>query len=280
MTDHRHRTPRWLARKLGEAAVRIIRTGGYETSSGRWVDISDEIASATAGTESYPPERPVRFDAEPRGTFRTSSVIEVRNETTLSAARRLLADGHDAAVLNFASATSPGGGFLHGARAQEEYLARSSGLYACLEGNPMYPFHRERGDHLYTNYVIYSPRVPVFRDDAGALLEEPFTIGIITSPAVNAAHLPEELFDEIEGAMRERIRKVLAVGLLHGHDAIVLGAWGCGAFGNDGHQIARLFREHIEGEFRDAYRRIVFAVVDWSGDKRYIGPFREAFGGE
>jgi len=92
-------------------------------------------------------------------------------------------------VLNFASATHPGGGFLSGARAQEEYLARSSGLYACIRDNPMYAFHRSRSDPHYTNYAVYSPEVPVFRSDDGSLLDEPYTVGIITSPAVNAGRM-------------------------------------------------------------------------------------------
>ena len=56
-----------------------------------------------------------------------------------------------------ASAKHPGGGFLGGARAQEESLARSSGLYACINGNPMYDHHKAHGDAMYTDYAIYSP---------------------------------------------------------------------------------------------------------------------------
>jgi uncharacterized protein (TIGR02452 family) len=85
-------------------------------------------------------------------------------------------------ALNFASATSPGGGFLSGARAQEECLARCSGLYACLADNPMYGFHRARRDALYSDYAVYSPDVPVFRseDPAGTLLDEPWLCSFIT----------------------------------------------------------------------------------------------------
>lgn len=284
------------ALELGAEAVEIIRAGGYEAPSGRWVDLSGKIQRAVMGTESYPPDRPARWDPAFRGGtaaglprvegFRPAggffgepgSPAAVENETTLSAGRRLLAEGLNPVALNFASAVEPGGGFLRGARAQEEYLARSSALYACLEGNPMYPFHREAWDPLYTDYVIYSPEVPFFRDDRGELLEAPCTLGILTSPAVNAHDLPEEREDEIEDAMRGRIRKVLAVGLKHGHDAIVLGAWGCGAFGNDARTMAGLFREQICGDFRGAYRRIVFAIADWSREERFIGPFRKVLG--
>src|SRR5207253_843688 len=100
-------------------------------------------------------------------------------ETTLASARRLVAAGQRPAALNFASAKHPGGGFLNGALAQEESLARSSALYACLVGNPMYTFHQAQSDALYTDYAIYSPDVPVFRGDDGALLPEPYLCSFI-----------------------------------------------------------------------------------------------------
>ena len=125
----------------------------------------------------------------------------------------------------------------------------------------MYAFHRSRRDPLYTNYAIYSPEVPVFRSDDGSLLDEPYTVGIITSPAVNARQMAPERKGEIGPAMWLRILKVLSIGVKHGHDSIVLGAWGCGAFGNDGHEIAALFRKALEQNFKGAYRQVIFAIV-------------------
>jgi uncharacterized protein (TIGR02452 family) len=199
------------------------------------------------------------------------------NDTTLASARTLLAEKLNPVALNFASATDPGGGFLSGARAQEEYLTRSSGLYACLRGNPMYEFHRKQDNPLYSSYAVYSPNVPVFRDDDGSLLNEPYTVGIITSAAVYASRVDARMKTEIGPAMWDRILKVLYIGLHHGHDAIVLGAWGCGAFGNDGHAIALLFHKALTVNFKGAYKKVVFAIVDWSSEHTFIGPFHEAF---
>ena len=78
------------------------------------------------------------------------------------------------AALNFASATHAGGGCLSGARAQEESITRSSGLFSALEGRNMYAYHCSRRNAMYTDYVIYSPDVPVFRTDSGELLEQPW----------------------------------------------------------------------------------------------------------
>ena len=85
---------------------------------------------------------------------------------------------------------------------------------------------------------------------------------------------------EILSAMRERIRKVLLVAAVQGHEVLVLGAWGCGAFGNDSREIAGLFAEALSGPFGGVFARIVFAITDWSAEKRFIGPFRDVLGGQ
>ncbi len=105
----------------------------------------------------------------------------------------------------------------------------------------------------------------------------PYMVGIITFPAVNANKLEFRRKNEIGPAMWMRILKVLSIGVKHAHDSIVLGAWGCGAFGNDGHEIAQLFCRALEQNFKGGYRQVVFAILDWSRDRRFIGPFQEAF---
>jgi uncharacterized protein (TIGR02452 family) len=261
------------AAQFGREAVVIGECGHYRAPSGLTIDIKALLRSAVKETVSYPPNAPV-FGAN-AGQY--DRIVEVVNETTLSAGKRLMEFGCHPVLLNFASATNPGGGFLNGARAQEEYLARSSCLYACIRSNAMYPFHRANYDPLYTDYVIYSPGVPVIRDDSGTLLEVPYTISMITCAAVNASQLPAARHQEIGPAMRRRICKVLSVGIAHKHDGIVLGAWGCGAFGNDGQEIAGLFHDALSSRFKGMYRRVIFAIVDWSPDRRFIGPFEEQF---
>ncbi len=265
--------PRDLAAHYGLEAVRICEAGQYTSASGRVVNIAEALKRAMDGTRSYPPDRPL-VESKPG---QHATVTRVENETTLAAARDLIARGFRPAVLNFASATHPGGGFLNGARAQEEYLARSSGLYACIKGNAMYAFHRARHDALYTHYAIYSPDVPVWRADDGRLLDEIYTVGVITCPAANVNALAPERRHEVGPAMWQRILKVLAIGIEHGHDAIVLGAWGCGAFGNDSNEIAALFQRALAENFKGAYRAVTFAILDWSPEQRFIVPFRSAF---
>ena len=182
-------------------------------------------------------------------------------------------------MLNFASAVNPGGRFLGGAIAQEEYLARSSGLYACLREQPFYARHHAQADPLYTDAAIYSPAVPVIRDDDGeALIAAPYRCAMLTCAAPHADGVIERdrtRRPEIEAALTRRIARVFAIGQMHGHDSLVLGAWGCGAFGNDGAQVARLFAERIAAS-GGAFARIDFAILDGSKTQRFITPFEAA----
>ena len=116
--------------------------------------------------------------------------------------------------LNFASAKNPGGGFLGGSQAQEEALARASGLYPCLSANfGYYQFNRSKGGAIYSHHLIYSPAVPVFRDDEDNFLDAYFPASIITAPAVNVGALPKNKRDNkkmIREIMLERTENVLA----------------------------------------------------------------------
>ena len=196
---------------------------------------------------------------------------------------RLVADGTDVLALNFASAKNPGGGFLGGASAQEESLARASGLYATLEPRTgYYDANRRCGTALYTDHMILSPGVPVFRDDADRLLEEPYRVSFVTCPAPNAgavrANEPGRA-GEILPTLRRRARGILGVAAAEGFDAPVLGAWGCGVFQNDPAEVAGVFADLLAGEFKGAFARVAFAVLDGSRDAATLAAFEGALGG-
>jgi uncharacterized protein (TIGR02452 family) len=272
----RMRLDREYATQLGYETVAIVEAGGYRTPSGRTVTLRDAVVRAKAGTVTYPPEREIPPSVLPP---RQTQVV-VTNETTLEAARRLVAAGHRPVALNYASAHYPGGGFLSGARAQEESLARSSALYACLKDNPMYAWHQAHRDPFYTDYAIYSPDVPVIREDGGALLEEPYLCAFITCPAVNATDALDRdptCGPAIRDAMASRVARVLAIAAAHGHADVILGAWGCGAFGNDPRAIAALFHAALSGPYRDVFALVVFAIPEWSSGRGNAGPFKQVF---
>jgi uncharacterized protein (TIGR02452 family) len=261
---------------VAEETLAILRVGQYTSPSGRVVNLGKHLRQAKDGTRSYPPDDRVSGPACRARRTR----VEVVNTTTLEAARDLAGRGHRVAALNFASAKNPGGGFLKGARAQEESLARASGLYAMLLGDPMYDHHRAHADPMYTSWVIYSPDVPVFRSDEGRLLDEPWFCSFLTSPAVNVGALRHRgrRGDEVRRVMQERVERVLGVAAKHGHEVLVLGAWGCGVFQNDPQEIAELFQGALAGPFRGAFANVTFAVLDSSAQERFIGPFEQVFG--
>lgn len=260
----------------------VIARGVYTTPSGREVAVAKEIAHAVRQTRLY---RPAELDALPRPPAATARAvtIEVTAETTAEAGRRL-AHGErvpNVVALNFASAKNPGGGFLGGAKAQEEDLARCSALYACLrEQRGYYDANRQFPSLLYTDHIIYSPDVPFFRDDQLRFLEEPFLLSIITAPAPNAGEVLSRdptLGAQIRAALDARARKVVAVAAHHQHRCVVLGAWGCGVFRNDPAEVADAFARALADEsVRGPIERVVFAVRDPGG--RNLRAFERQFG--
>jgi uncharacterized protein (TIGR02452 family) len=263
---------RTRAAQIAQETVAALKAGRYTNPAGTTVHLRHLLDAAVAGTVSYPPDAPLP-NVVPTGN---PTAYEVRNESTLDAARRLAAEGFRPVALNFASARHPGGGFLGGARAQEESLCRASGLYACIADDEMYRFHAGMPGGMYTNYAIYSPGVPVFRTEEGELLDEPYPCGFVTSPAVNAGAIGHDERKRVRPEMRDRAEKVLALMAGHGHDAAVLGAWGCGVFKNDPDLIADLFREALVTRFAGVFEKVVFAVM--TRDPDMIRPFEERFG--
>ncbi|HEX8283471.1 MAG TPA: TIGR02452 family protein [Pyrinomonadaceae bacterium] len=265
--------------------LEILERGEYQSPSGRVVRIADGLASALEGTRLYRPEDfPDKVTGCEGGRGAPECRVEVTPETSLRAARRLAVEATrpDVLCLNFASAKNPGGGFLSGSQAQEESLARSSALYACLTSRrEMYEFNRGAGTSLYSDHMIYSPRVPVFRDDDGGLLEEPYAVSFITAPAVNAGAVKRnepEKAGSLLPTMRRRLSRVLWVAARHRHPALVLGAWGCGVFQNDPASVAGLFAEALGpgGPFHGCFRQVVYAVYDRSPSQEVISAFRGA----
>lgn len=269
--------------ELAQATLTILESGTYTLPGARTVSIRDTLEAACAKTVLYRPaehEAILEQLAERPGTGSTS--LHVSNRTTLEAARALSGTYTHIVCLNFASAKNPGGGFLSGSQAQEESLARSSGLYATLQTQPeFYAFHRQRSNSLYSDHMIFSPQVPVFRDDQGNLLDAPWLTSFITAAAVNAGAVRQNQpaqITEIEPTMRRRARFVLGVAALHGCDALILGAWGCGVFKNDPAMVAAIFAGVLdEPLFRHRFAHTEFAVYDPSPQQSTLAAFEQAF---
>lgn len=254
----------------------IFERGTYRAPSGREVSVRDAVVRAVAGTVLYRPGEPAQSPAQPARALR----VEVTDESTGQAARRLVQAERVPRVvaLNFASARQPGGGFLTGAKAQEEDLARCSALYPCLlTQRAFYDANRAHGSHLYTDHVIHSPDVPFFRDERYGLIETPFAVSIITAPAPNAGeYLRREPGGtaHVRAALERRAAQVLAVARAEGHACVLLGAWGCGVFRNDPAEVADVFGNALT-EAGGAFERVVFAVYDRRPGQTTLRAFTE-----
>ena len=187
----------------------------------------------------------------------------------------------NALVINFASAINPGGGFLAGASAQEESLCRASTLYASIsseEAKEMYEYNRRNRNPLYSDYMLLSPNVYVFRNATGDFLINPVKVAVLSAAAVNkrgpAINIPPE---QIDKAMIQRIQYMLSVAATENYKNIVLGAWCCGAFGNDARAVAGYFKKVIfEDNFLDVFDEIVFAILE-SKDGHKMDIFCDVF---
>lgn len=244
---------------VAKDTLEVLKAKGYNSPDGNYVDISAKLDAAIAGTVLYKELIPYKSISP------IVPVVEVSHETTASAAVRLGAMKKTHVVaLNFASARNPGGGFLAGAIAQEEDLCRCSGLYPCIKNKPI--FYNENilcDNTFYTDNVIYSPKVPFIRNENLKFLEEPFELSIITAPAPNVramGNLSEEQEEELKDIIRHRAIKILQVAETHGHKNIILGAWGCGAFGNSPEMVAKAFMDALKEV--PAFEHVCFAVYD------------------
>ena len=272
---------------LAAETIQILADGHYTSPSGATVDLTAAIAACVAASFEKSPDALTQLAtavlAAPPACAHTT--CSVHNESTLTGAAALtrLSGQHPIGVLNFASARRPGGGFRNGAAAQEESLARSSALVAALARFPeFYAVHRRANDPRYSDRMIYAPGCPVFRDDAGKLLDTPYAVDFITSAAPNAGALARprtRKSGELRALFRQRAQKVLALACAQGCTALVLGAWGCGVFRNDPELVAEIFAEALlaGGPFYGRFVHVRFSVLDDASAPRNLPAFAARF---
>lgn len=201
----------------------------------------------------------------------TETEIEIENTDTVTATLRECAAGYRVLVLNMANAEQPGGGFLRGAKAQEEDLFRCSNLSQTLTQD-LYP--------MLSTDIIYSPKVHILRDAKYNNIEEPPEVGFVSiaahqNPYVNPhGMLPNSIYD----ITKCKIHMMFHLALIQKYDCLVLGALGCGAFNNPPHEIAKMFCEicSIYAQQGNLPRRIIFAVMSNAGNDN-CQIFQQAF---
>lgn len=257
----------------------ILERGWYQGPAGR-VEIGEAHRASVAGSRFFPPEETPPLP--PRAEGRTTR-LSLRNQSAVQAVLGLAGE-EGLAVLNFASAKNPGGGFLNGAMAQEESLAASGGLYPTLLPHTEY-YRRNRacGTMRYTDCAIYSPGVVFFRDGDFRLAERPVTASVLTLPAVNLGQVLQKGEDPAQArtAMKARMGRALRLFGAMGDRTLVLGAYGCGVFRWPPQEVARWWKELLaEPELAGRFAHIRFAVLDTSRSGSCYRAFLEEFGEE
>lgn len=204
-----------------------------------------------------------------------STQIKVINSDSIDAALALgrsspVVKSRHPCVLNMANANSPGGGWMHGALAQEEALCYRTSLSRTLKRH-YYPLPDKGG--------IYSPFVLVIRENLKAghgLLDltGPAKLPVISVVSVAAVCMPPTKTDgngvqkyalsQDRRLMEEKMRVILRLAAKNGHRQIVLGAFGCGAFANPREEVAKMWAAVLkEAEFAGGWwADVVFAVLD------------------
>ena len=239
-------------------------------------------------------ESDIETKKPPRRYMRPAQVM-VSRRRTLEAASAY--PGKKVCVLNFASATNPGGGVTRGSSAQEEAICRCSTLYFSLIEQSMwkgfYAPHRAQKNPLHNDDCIYTPGVVVFKTDTAAPMamppEEWYTVDVLTCAAPNLRERPSNRMNEGDGHIRtkisrgelrqlhvKRMRRILGIAAEEGSEVIILGAFGCGAFCNPPEIVAEAMKTSIQ-EYRMAFETIEFAVYCPPHDSRNYQVFDHMF---
>ena len=206
--------------------------------------------------------------------------VIVSGKRSLEAAESYAKQGKKVCVLNFASATNPGGGVANGSSAQEEAICRCTTLFPCLNTdymwNVFYSPHRKKADPLYNNDCIYTPNVAVFKSDISfpepLHKEDWWSVNIITCAAPNLRERPSNAMNphagdkaakitptELEKLLTKRIRRIFEIAAANGNQALILGAFGCGAFRNPPELVAKVFNK-VMRDFLCYFDTIEYAV--------------------
>jgi uncharacterized protein (TIGR02452 family) len=266
-----------LAYDIAIETREMVKNGCYINTHGISVNFAKARDAAKQALVVYQPGELI-----PVGQPRYDQLhITMHNQTTVDVAQIRSAQGYTVAILNFASALTPGGGWLRGAIAQEESLARSSSLVYSLQDVQWYKDKSHFGNPFYDDTVIVTPNLPFFRTHDGKLLDTPWYGSVITSAAVYAHGVRRSMpnrISEIETHMRSRVQSVYRAATTLNANVLILGAWGCGEFGNSPEFIARIMKEELNTVDMRYFEAIDMVVADTHPLKQNYEAFAKQFG--
>ena len=256
-----------------------------------WLNTRASVSALAPGSPLLPsPSTKHRLDAVPAADVSRfqSTEVTVEDADSIDCGLAYLARGYNPAVLNLADDVMPGGCVDIGSGAQEESLFRRTTLCGTLVPE-LYPIGPEEG--------IYSPAVAVLKASESVgwtPLEPPPTLAFLTVPGIKyplvdykKAGMERSLGEDARGGgdlprlraademrLERKVRLMLRIAAEHGHDAVVLGASGCGAWKCPPDHVAEVFAR-VVAEHRGAFRVVAFAVLkdvdDHADAKRAMG---------
>ena len=233
----------------------------------------------------------------PAPKSKKASVV-VSGKRSLEAAEHYAKQGKKVCVLNFASATNPGGGVVNGSSAQEECICRCTTLYPCLNIDYLwqnfYSIHRQIGNPLYNDDCVYTPNVCVFKSDTNfpepLSKDEWWQVDILTCAAPNLRENPSNAMNpcagntaakvtatELENLLKSRIRRIFELAASKGNDVLILGAFGCGAFRNPPEIVAKVFNNVMQ-DFLYHFETIEYAVFHTEREVANYEEFKKVMG--
>lgn len=217
--------------------------------------------------------------------------VVVSGKRTLEASEQYAKEGKRVCVLNFASATNPGGGVVRGSSAQEEAICRCSTLYPCLNITEMwdnfYQPHRKVENPLYNDDCIFTPEVKVFKSDTSfpeKLPEEAWwSLDVITCAAPNLRRSRNDRDKkktdisnrELRTLHTRRIQRIFEIAMANKAEVLILGAFGCGAFCNPPQVVAEVFAKFTE-KYREYFDVIEYAVYHTDRETTNYTAFKAA----
>ena len=259
--------------RIFNSTLAAIRQGWYLPDSGKKVELPT-VQEVMSASKMY--SQPVRLITGPIEPVQTE--VRVENSDCVLAAKRLIDEGYNPAMLNLADLYVPGGLVEHGSGAQEENLCRRSNLILSL-----YQFSRDR-IRQYPNLGlmpnedqypmdrrfggVYSGTVTFFRGpeaDGYQFEDVTYNIPVISVAAISGPRIDRDglMFPEETALTLDKMRTIFRIAKANAHDSLVLSALGCGAFSNPPAHIAKLFHQVIdEEEFRNYFKLIDFAIID------------------
>ena len=177
-------------------------------------------------------------------------------------------------VLDFASFKRPGGGFMTGSTAQEESLCERTDLYPYLDNRRASSWYVENKRFCKDNYL--KPAASLYNDNQILVSDVRFfdnreidvaTASVLVTAAPNhkayidgsvGGNYPVNI-QEYMDALESRIRSIFWTAYNSNFDTLILGAFGCGVFGNNARDVSFYFYQYIK-KFAFMFKRIIFAI--------------------